>query len=76
MTRVSITIPHNLLKKIDRVAREDYMSRSEVIRHATLFYLRSTASTLNEADAEALLEAMKGRQLYAYLNKITRQNQE
>jgi metal-responsive CopG/Arc/MetJ family transcriptional regulator len=72
MTRINISVPDSLLKKIDEVAKEDYATRSEVIRHAALFYLRSTASTISKQDADALLEAMRGRQLSAYLNKVTR----
>jgi len=37
---VSITLPQDLLAKIDGLAYRDYASRSDIIRQATLKYIR------------------------------------
>lgn len=72
MGRVNITIPDNLLLQVDEMATKDYTTRSDIIRQAVLFYMRSTASTLNKTEVESLFKNMKNRQLKAYLNNITK----
>ncbi|HZL07617.1 MAG TPA: ribbon-helix-helix domain-containing protein [Candidatus Dormibacteraeota bacterium] len=69
MARINLTIADDLLKRLDEVAKNDYTSRSDIIRQAILFYFRSTAKTISRADRKALLKDMKSRQLQAHLNK-------
>lgn len=38
---VNLSFPEDLLKKIDRQAKEEYKSRSDLLREATLVYLQS-----------------------------------
>lgn len=75
MSRLNTTIPDGLLKQVDDLAIEDFTTRSEIVRRALIFYLRATGETLSETDADALLKAMRNRQLSAYLHKIAKQRQ-
>jgi metal-responsive CopG/Arc/MetJ family transcriptional regulator len=72
MSRVTINMPENLLKKVDGIANEDYTSRSNIIRQAVLFYIRSNASALSKEDVDSLFRNMKSRQLRTHLNKALR----
>jgi len=38
-TRVLLTIPTDLLKRVDQAATQDYTSRSDIVRTALLWYL-------------------------------------
>ena len=72
MSKINVTIPDRLLLQIDRIAKEDYTSRSDIIRQALLFYIRSSASVLQQTDEGILFKEMKNRQLKAYLNKAVK----
>lgn len=69
MARINLTISDELLNHLDKIAQADYTSRSDIIRQAVLFYLRSTGETISRSDREALLRDMKSRRLQAYLHK-------
>lgn len=38
---INISLPEQLLEEIDRKAREEYRSRSELIKEATLYYIQT-----------------------------------
>lgn len=38
---INISLPEKLLGSIDRKAREEYRSRSELIKEATVFYIQT-----------------------------------
>lgn len=49
-TRIMLTIPVALLKKIDELAKLDYTSRSAVVRHALLNHVREPANSKSDDD--------------------------
>ncbi len=71
MSRVTITIPDRLLVQIDTLAQDDYTTRSDIIRQAMLFYMRSVGSSLSPDEFRQLLADMRRRKLKAHLNKVT-----
>jgi len=38
---INISLPERLLSSIDRKAKEEYKSRSELIKEATVFYIQT-----------------------------------
>lgn len=38
---VNVSLPSDLLKQIDRKAKEEYRSRSELLKEATLMYIQT-----------------------------------
>ena len=38
---INVSLPDELLKKIDRKAEEEYRSRSELLKEATLMYIQT-----------------------------------
>jgi len=38
---INISLPSDLLKQIDRKAQEEYRSRSELLKEATLIYIQT-----------------------------------
>jgi metal-responsive CopG/Arc/MetJ family transcriptional regulator len=51
-TRVLISLPDAFLQEVDQIATEEHRSRSEVIREALRFYLRSM-EMLEQMDVSA-----------------------
>ena len=41
---VNISLPEQLLSEIDQKAREEYRSRSELIKEAAVFYIRTKSN--------------------------------
>jgi len=72
---INISLPSDLLKKIDRKAQEEYRSRSELLKEATLIYIQTKdnwkvlqqdlaakAKKMNlqdERDIEALVDSLR-----------------
>lgn len=52
-TRVLISLPDAFLEEVDQIATEEHRSRSEVIREALRFYLRSM-EMLEQMDVSAV----------------------
>lgn len=43
---INISLPEKLLSSIDRKAKEEYRSRSELIKEATVFYIQTKNNRL------------------------------
>lgn len=72
---VNISIPEKLLKEIDNKARDEYKSRSDLIREAALIYLQTSnnwailqqdlssrakkAGIKTEADIEKMVDSLR-----------------
>lgn len=67
--RINITMHRQLLQITDEAAKNDFTSRSDIIRIALLWYLRPLGRDLNQADPEAILKVIKQRKLKADINR-------
>ncbi len=70
--RVNITISKALLKRVDEAARQDYTSRSDLIRQSLLWYLRPQGRDLDQANPEVIVRALQQRKARAELNRIAK----
>lgn len=50
MARFNLSMSESLLERVDAAAEQDYMSRSELIRAAVLWYLRPHGRDLEHLD--------------------------
>ena len=72
MTRITISIPAGLLELADQAAKEDFTTRSDIIRAALLWYLRPLGRQTQQLDLEKVLETLQNRKLSAALRKMTK----
>lgn len=68
--RISLTIPEGLLKKVDEAAKQDYTTRSDLIRVALLWYLRPQGRELDQTDPEVILRTLQQRHLHNEVKKM------
>ncbi|HMH31134.1 MAG TPA: ribbon-helix-helix protein, CopG family [Methylomirabilota bacterium] len=71
--RISLTISEHLLGRLDKAAKQDYTSRSDIIRIALLWYLRPQGRELGQVDPDIILKTLKRRQAMAKLNKTIKE---
>jgi metal-responsive CopG/Arc/MetJ family transcriptional regulator len=75
--RVLVSLPPALLAAVDRQAKADFVSRSELMRRALLEYLRPIDSQANEeelyTDPEEVLRILQRRKLRHSLQKLQRE---
>ena len=85
MRRVLFSLPDELLSAVDRDAKANYMTRSDLIRHALLWYLRPAARAQRQegsivesepeelyTDPEELLRILQGQKLRAGIQRVLR----
>lgn len=53
MARIMLTLPDDMLREIDQVARREHRSRSEFLRETVRSYLRS-AKRVNRSNQDAI----------------------
>ena len=72
---INVSFPPELLKEIDRKAKEEYRSRSELLKEATLMYIQTKDNWLmlqeelvmrakkmgikNETDVEEMIDSLR-----------------
>ena len=72
---INVSFPPELLKEIDRKAKEEYRSRSELLKEATLMYIQTKDNWLmlqkelvmrakkmgikNETDVEEMVDSLR-----------------
>ena len=69
-TRIMISLPAGVITKLDEVARQDYTSRSDVIRMAILWYLRPQGRDFDQTDPEQILKTLQHRQARVSIRKM------
>jgi predicted transcriptional regulator len=67
VTRVTVTLPDGILERLDAVATEEDMSRSEVVREAAVGYL-----TARESGAESRARAAAVTDGLSWLETVAR----
>lgn len=70
MVRVNLSISKELLVKVDAAAKQDYTTRSDMIRTALLWYLRPQGRELDQADPEVILKTLQRRKSLRQMNKM------
>jgi len=61
MRRVTISISDGLLDMVDEAARQDFTTRSDLIRMAVLWYLRPQGRELTHMDPEEIFKTLQHR---------------
>lgn len=74
--RINLIISDGLLDKVDQAAKQDFTTRSEIIRSALLWYLRPQGRDLNEADTDEILRTLQRRKAGADLRKYLKDNKD
>mgnify|MGYP001604753500 CR=1 FL=1 len=69
MKRINISIADGLLEMVDKVAAEDFTTRSDIIRAALLWYLRPQGRELAHTDPKEILKTLKRRQTHAAMKQ-------
>lgn len=69
-------ISDRLLNKVDQAAKQDFTTRSEIIRSAILWYLRPQGRDLSERDADEILKTLQRRKAGADLRKYLKDNKD
>lgn len=70
ITRINLSIPTGLLKLVDEAARQDFATRSDLIRQALIWYLRPQGRELDQADPEVILKTLQQRHLHNEVKKM------
>lgn len=70
MGRIMISIPDGLLDMVDKAAKEDYTTRSDMIRMAILWYLRPQGRDLNQTDPDVILKTLEHRKALVGIKKM------
>jgi metal-responsive CopG/Arc/MetJ family transcriptional regulator len=74
IVRINLTISKALLRRVDEAAKQDYTTRSDIIRVALLWYLRPQGRELDQTDPDTVLKVLNQRRAKAALNKIIKEN--
>ena len=61
MGRIMISMPASLLDMVDKAAKEDFTTRSDIIRMAVLWYLRPQGRDLAQTDPDIILKTLQHR---------------
>lgn len=69
--RVILSISEGLLDIVDEAAKQDFTTRSDIIRTALLWYLRPQGCDLNQTDPEAIFKTLKLRRDKMAMRKLT-----
>lgn len=72
--RINLTISKALLERVDEAAKQDYTTRSDIIRVGLLWYLRPQGRDLDQTDPDTVLKMLNQRRAKAYLNKVIKEN--
>lgn len=62
MLRFNICLSRDLVERIDAAAKQDYTTRSDMIRTALLWYLRPQGRELDQSDPKVILKTLEHRQ--------------
>jgi hypothetical protein len=73
MIRFNISMSRQLAERVDAAAKQDYTTRSEMIRMALLWYLRPQGRELNQADPDVILKTLQHRRALIESRKMIRQ---
>ena len=57
-TKVMVSFPEAFLKEVDRIAREEHRSRSELVREAIRFYIETRRNRRIPGDAPRVQRAV------------------
>lgn len=71
--KISLTIPQQLLKRVDSTAQLDYTTRSDVIRQALVDYLRAYEQACDGMEPERALQVLRRHLGMAYFNKTLKE---
>ena len=71
--RINLTISKSLLRRVDDAAKQDYTTRSDIIRTSLLWFLRPQGREFDQTDPETILKVLNQRKAKAALNKIIRE---
>ena len=74
MQRVNISMSKQLLELIDKEAGCDFTTRSDIIRIATLWYLRPQGRELRQTDPETILRTLQDQRRKQGINLLLRGN--
>ena len=70
MTRISLSISPGILDLVDSAAKQDFTTRSDIIRMAILWYLRPQGRELDQTDPKIILKTLQHRQSRLALRKM------
>jgi metal-responsive CopG/Arc/MetJ family transcriptional regulator len=71
--KITLTIPRQLLERVDTTAQRDYSSRSDVIRQALVDYLRQYELATAGLEPEAALKIVRRHMSMASFNKMLKE---
>src|SRR5947207_1785613 len=63
--RISLTISPELVELVDKAAKQDYTTRSDIIRMSILWYLRPQGRELDQTDPDTIIKTLKPRKARA-----------
>lgn len=61
--RLTISLSEGLIDMVDKAAREDFTTRSDIIRVALLWYLRPQGRELAQTDPDTILKMLQHRNI-------------
>ena len=70
--RFNLTMSPELLKRVDAAAKQDYTTRSELIRMALLWYIRPQGRALDQTDPTVILKTLKHRHARTKMKEMTK----
>jgi metal-responsive CopG/Arc/MetJ family transcriptional regulator len=68
--RIMLTLPRQLLERLDEAAKQDYTTRSGLIRQALLWYLRPQGRQHDQSDPDAIYKTLQHRKQSKELKKL------
>lgn len=67
--RINISMSQQLIDEIDKIAEDEYTTRSDIIRTAVLWYIRPQGRQLKNASPEQILRTLQRRMVMKQNNK-------
>lgn len=67
VTKVMVSFPREFLAEVDRIAREEHRSRSELLREAMRFYIEMRRGTMRPGDHPRVRSAVATQDTLARL---------
>ncbi len=67
VTKVMVSFPDEFLNEVDRIAREEHRSRSELLREAVRLYIAMRQGRLRPGDDPRVQQAVKTQNILAHL---------
>ncbi|HEX7259571.1 MAG TPA: ribbon-helix-helix domain-containing protein [Candidatus Saccharimonadia bacterium] len=68
--RFNVSMQVELLNRLDDAARQEYTTRSDLIRTAVLWYLRPQGPELDRTDPDLIVKTLQQRKLRAGVKKM------